>query len=240
MTVRRFKVVEFAAAVESACTGCGTIFAPDFLAKERFSADTNEMLKVLTQRRYERTRLQDVVGKSGNFKALGLPSWLDRVEDAQLLFENARDQGLQNQRPELRLTRLRHVLGLTPDHPELIVPTIAGNVVLSENLARHLASKSDSGHNQLAHLSVQSLLSPREVWDDGTKQRFLALYRIGDSFATHMVVVSSEDRYVHTVYEIDDSRPPDREDQRTRDSIEDRTNAKRDGACIHVGYLTKP
>jgi hypothetical protein len=233
-------VIEMLMGVEAACAGCGTIFEPTWLAEGRYFADTGEMAKVLRGQQALRTRLVDVIGKNGSYKDLRLPSWFQQVDDAELLFENARDRHLQNQPRPQRETRLRHALGLTPDHPELHVPAIGGDVIISNNLVRHLGSKSDSGHNQLAHLTVHSIRSPREVWERDGKQRFIALYRIGDSFATHIVVVNSVDRYVHTSYEIDNSRSPEHAASRTRDSIEDRTNAKRGGECQHVGYLPKP
>jgi hypothetical protein len=217
--------------VESACVDCGTIFAPSFLRERRYNADVDDLLEVLKGKQAARTVRRDVLDRTGSYKELKLPSWLADASDARALLPRAREVALQTQSEATRRGSIRHALGLSRDAVEIAVPTVLGNIFVRDNVVAHLVTKTDSGHNQLAHLTLQSLSCPREIWHDAEKVRFLALYRLGDQLATHMVVVHEAERWVYTAYEIDDSGG------RPRGTIEERTNTKRRGTCRYVAYL---
>jgi hypothetical protein len=225
--------------IDGVCVDCGAVLAPDDLAAGKYRADTAHIVAVLRERNAARnTRLRDVTNKTGTYRELGLPTWLQLPGDIPLLGENTRNQALQAQREDVRMASVRHALGLTSDHPALVVRTPAGDVTINENLVRKLSKKSDSGHNQLVHVGGATLRAPREIWEEGDKRRYVALYNIpGEPLATHMVVANRTGEYVHTIYEVDDSASLTKPGA-TRDSIEDRTNKKRRGTCLYVAYLS--
>jgi hypothetical protein len=182
------------------------------------------------------TDFAKAIGRVGMFRQLGLPSWYDVPAVVSRMPSNARDHSLQSQTGETRRGSIRHALGFTRDEGEAVVPTCIGDVTIDENLVTKLLNKTDSGHNQLLQFGIATLREPLEVWEDGGKVRFLRLYRIGTEAApaTQIAVVDRLHGFPNTVYEIDDSKSQD--GGRPRDSIEERTNRKRRGTCLFIGY----
>jgi len=239
LTVTRYRVVQQVLPIERVCVDCGAVLAPEDLAEGKYRADTREIINVLRERKAAtQSRLRDVLNRTGTYRDLGLPTWLQIPGEIPRLGPSVRNQVLQKQTADVRLASVTHALGLTPDHPTLTVKTAVGDITLSEELARKLSKRDDSGHNQLVHVGVATFRAPREIWEDGDKRRYLGLYQIpGEAPATQMAVAHRTGEYAYTIYEIDDSISLAKPGA-TRDSIEHRTNAKRHGTCLHVAYLT--
>ncbi len=218
--------------IDAACVDCGTVFAPDDLAVGKYRADPGEIVSILQERRAAQQSASTVRGKTGSYRDLGLPTWLQQPGIVPRLPGNVRDVALQSQQGAVRLSSIEHALGLVLDHPTIEVPTPVGPVTIDASLARKIASKTDSGHNQLLRVGLATLRTPREIWQDGEKWRFLSLYAIGSTQATQIAVVHRTGDFVYTIYEIDDSGPIG-----SRDPIEKRANRKRNGTCLYVAYI---
>jgi hypothetical protein len=236
---RLYGKIEQVRAVTELCVTCRRVLAPVELAQQQYRViEMDHANAELVRRRNARdNEFQHVIGKAGDFTHLGLPSWYDVLAPVPRLPDKIRDEVLQNQSVEARRGAIRHKLGIGDLEDQAVINTFVGDVTVNGNTVGHLLQKKDSGHNQLLHIFAGTLASPLEAWEgwDHEHKRdaliFLRQYRIGFEGApvTQLVAVDLAQLFVYTTYEIDDGSP-------SRNSIEERVNARRSGTCRHLAY----